>query len=85
MSLFLEKIGDADTLAGVKMKDIEMKLPVTPVKHNVTDELKAFFDTVLHGKANIIAGEEGAATIAVCEALIRSTETGKPETITYFA
>ncbi len=85
MSLFLEKIGDSDTLAGVKMKDVEMKLPVTPVKHNVTDELKAFFDTVLHGKVNIIAGEEGAATVAVCEALIRSTGTGKPEAITYFA
>ncbi len=84
MSLFLEKIGDVDTLAGAKMKDIELKIPVAPVKHNVRDELAAFLDAVLNGAENVIAGEEGAATVAVCEALIRSTQTGNPEKITYF-
>lgn len=84
MSLFLEKVGNVDTLAGTKMKDIEMKIPVTPVKHNVKDELAAFFDAVLNGGENVIAGEEGAATVAVCEALIRSTRTGQPEKIPYF-
>lgn len=83
MSLFLERVGGVDTLVGAKMKDIEMKIPVTPVKHNVRDELKVFFDAVLNGAENTIKGEEGAATVAVCEALIKSCETGKPETIQY--
>ena len=85
MSLFLEKVGDADTLVGTKMKDIELKIPVTPIKHNVREELKVFFDVLTDGKENTIKGEEGAATVAVCEALIRSAASGKPEAITYIA
>ena len=85
MSLFLERVGDADTIAGTKMKDIELKVPVTPIKHNVRDELKVFFDVLTNGKENTIKGEEGAATVAVCEALIRSAASGQPEAITYIA
>lgn len=85
MSLFVEKLGDVETLAGAKMKDVELKIPVTVADHNVKGELQLFFDVLLNGAENVITGEEGAATVAVCEALIRSTETGKPEAVHYFA
>ncbi len=84
MSLFLEKLGDVDTLAGASMKNIELKIPVSVKKHNVKEELEIFCGVLLDGAENTIPAEEGAATVAVCEALIRSTKTGNPEPITYF-
>ncbi len=83
MSLFLEKLGDTDTLLGHSMKDIELKIPVTIADHNVQAELQIFCDILLKGAPNTIPAEEGAATVAVCEALIRSAASGKPEEVVY--
>ena len=65
------------------MKHIEMKIPVTIADHNVEAELQIFCDVLLRGAKNTIPAEEGAATVAVCEALIRSAETGNPEPVRY--
>ena len=81
MSLFVESLGDTSSVMGTKMKDIELKIPVTPEKHNVKGELEAFIATLLDGAENVLSAREGAATVAVCEAIIRSAASGKPETI----
>ncbi len=83
MSLFLEKLGDTDKLLGTSMKNVELKIPVTIADHNVQAELQIFCDVLLRGAPNTIPAEEGAATVAVCEALIRSAASGKPEEVKY--
>ncbi len=83
MSLFLEKLGDTESILGTEMKSVEMKLPVEIAHHNIKGELKHFCDVLLHGAENTLPAREGAATVAVCEALIRSAETGNPEPVRY--
>lgn len=78
MSLFLGELGGTSELMGTKLKDIEMKIPVAIEKHNVRAELQLLCDVLLHGAQSALSAAQGAATVAVCEALIRSAATGKP-------
>ena len=83
MSLFVERLGDTTAIMGTSMKNIEMKIPVTIADHNVTAELQIFCDVLTGRGENTIPAWEGAATVAVCEAIIRSADTGKPVRIKY--
>ncbi|MBQ9975272.1 MAG: hypothetical protein IJP16_02100 [Clostridia bacterium] len=83
LSVFFENFEGKGTLYGSSMKNIEMKIPVTINNHNIRTEVFEFCDIVINDKEVTIKGEEGASTIAVCEAIIKSAETGTPEKIEY--
>ncbi len=83
MSLFLEEFGGETKFFGRDMHRIEHRIPVSVNNHNITAEVSLFCDILLHDKPLTIPAEEGAATVAVCEAIIRSAESGKPEPVVY--
>ena len=51
--------------------------------HNVYGELCDFVDTIINNKPSEIPAIEGANTVSVCEAIVKSTETGKAEQVEY--
>ena len=81
ISLFVETFEGADRLLGKKMESIEHRIPVKIESHNVESEIIAFCDCIESGSEPSITADEGARTVAVCEAIIRSSESGKPEKI----
>ena len=83
MSLYKQEFEGKSKMWGVPMKEIEIKIPVTVNNHNIRAEVFDFCDIVINDKEVVIKGEEGASTVAVCEAIIKSAETGKPEQIEY--
>ena len=65
------------------MQNIALSIPVTLADHTVGAEIDDFID-ILMGKQELeITGAEGAATVAVCEAIIKSAESGKAEIVEY--
>ena len=59
-------------------------IPVPIASHNTAGELEEFVDIIYNDKAVSISAREGADTVAVCEAGVLSTKTGKPEKIKYY-
>ncbi len=83
LTLFLEEFEGKSEFFGSAMQDIALSIPVELADHNVGAEIDDFID-ILMGKQELeITGAEGAATVAVCEAIIKSAESGKAETIEY--
>ena len=72
ISLFLESFEGRNSFLGSPMQSIEIKLPVTINNHNVGEEINDFVNILVQDKEVDIPGREGAATIAVCEAIIKS-------------
>ncbi|MBQ8344726.1 MAG: hypothetical protein IJY42_00480 [Clostridia bacterium] len=68
---------------GKKMQNIEHPIPVSLSSHNMGAEVSEFCDCINENRDSSIGAAEGTVTVAVCEAIIRSSETGKPETISY--
>ncbi len=83
ISLFLEEFEGKSKLFDIPMQGIEMKLPVRINNHNVAEEINDFVDIILNDKEVDIPVSEGAATVAVCETIIRSAASGKPEEVRY--
>lgn len=83
ISLFLESFKGEKDFLGTKMENIELKLPVTINNHNVQEEINDFIEIILSGKESEIPGAEGAATVAVCEAIVSSVKSGQSETVIY--
>lgn len=83
MTLYLEEFEGKKDFLGTHMKDIGMQIPININNHNVGAEIDDFIDVLL-GKIELdIPGREGAATVAVCEAIIKSAESGQAEEIKY--
>lgn len=83
MTLYLQEFEGKSNFLGTPMQDIGMQIPININNHNVSAEIDDFID-VLMGKTELdIPGAEGAATVAVCEAIINSAASGKPEEIKY--
>ena len=68
---------------GTKLINVEHKIPVKIANHNVAAEIDEFVECILTNTQPRITAEEGARTVAACEAIIKSSETGKPEPIVY--
>ena len=66
-----------------KMYTIPRLLPCTPKGHNMTAEISDFVDAIIAGKPNPISSIEGASTVAVCRATVKSAELGQPVQIVY--
>ena len=60
-----------------------IEIPVVVDNHNTTGELEEFVDIILNDNGVKITAREGADTVAVCEAVIKSTQTGLPEKVKY--
>jgi predicted dehydrogenase len=83
MSLFLEEIAGEKKMYGTKCINIEQKIPVKIANHNVAAEIDEFVECILTNTQPRISAEEGARAVAGCEAIIKSSATGKPEPIVY--
>lgn len=83
MTLYLQEFEGKDKFLGTPMQDIGMQIPININNHNVSAEIDDFIDVLLGNTELDIPGREGAATVAVCEAIIKSAESGKPEEIKY--
>lgn len=59
-------------------------IPVALGSHNTAGELEEFVDVIVNNKDVAITAREGADTVAVCEAAVISSQTGKPETVKYY-
>ena len=60
-----------------------IQIPVALGSHNTAAELAEFVDIIQNDKEVAVSAREGADTVAVCVAAIRSTETGLPVNIEY--
>ena len=70
-------------LKGIGEKGIQHLIPVSINNHNVTEEHKQFYDSIINGTPLIATAREGAKTVAVCRAAIESAETGAPVKVDY--
>ncbi len=71
----INKIGYADNM--------EIKIPVAIDSHNMTDEIKDFINCIENDTASDPDGIQGFITVAVCDAIVRSAETGEKVDIDY--
>ncbi len=83
LSLFVEAFEGADRFMGKKMQNIEHRIPVSLSSHNIEAEVNEFCDCILQDREPSIGAIEGARAVAICEAIIRSSETGAAEKILY--
>jgi predicted dehydrogenase len=60
-----------------------IQIPVALGSHNTAAELEEFVDIIKNDKEVAVSAREGADTVAVCVAAIRSTETGLPANVEY--
>ena len=60
-----------------------IQIPVAIGSHNTAAELAEFVDIIKNDKEVAVSAREGADTVAVCVAAIRSTETGLPVNVEY--
>lgn len=83
MSIFQEEFEGKRSSWDRGMENIEMKISIEVNNHNIPAEIREFCD-VINGKQPLeLTGYEGAATVAVCEAIIESAATGMPQKVKY--
>lgn len=70
-------------ITGLGGKSIQHLIPVKINNHNVTEEHKQFYESIVEGKPLVATAREGARTVAVCKAAIESAKTGNPVKINY--
>jgi predicted dehydrogenase len=83
ITLYLENYEGKDSFFGASLQTVGHQIPVALASHNVEAEINEFCDCIINGTQPLIPAEEGARTVALCEAIIRSSETGKPEKFIY--
>lgn len=83
ISLYVEQFEGAERFMGKRMQNIAHIIPVSISSHNIEAEIAEFCDCILRDVEPAIGAIEGARTVAVCEAIVRSSETGLPEKIVY--
>ncbi|HHW09125.1 MAG TPA: Gfo/Idh/MocA family oxidoreductase [Firmicutes bacterium] len=62
---------------------VGMQLPVAVNSHNVASEIRVFVDCIINDKPVPTDGREGAATVAVCNAIVQSAQEKRAVTISY--
>ena len=83
MTLYLAEFEGRDELLGTAMENVGLTIPIEINNHNVTAEITDFISILTGKMENDIPGREGAATVAVCDAIIKSCASGVPEKIEY--
>ena len=70
-------------MIGVEQQKVAIEIPVKVNSHNLADEIKDFCNCLLEGRPVTTPGREGAATVAVCTAVVESFKTGKHVIVDY--
>lgn len=83
LSLFKSEMGGSEEYKGSSQQEVEIKIPVVLNSHNAVGEIEEFCDVILSGREMVMNGEEGAATVAVCEAIVNSAATGQSISLDY--
>lgn len=83
LSLFVDSFEGKERFAGAKMHEIEHRIPVSVNNHNFNAEIIEFCNCIINNEQPKISAEEGARAVAICEAIIRSSESGNPEKVIY--
>ena len=78
LSLYLNEHAGSEQFVGRTLHEVVHKLPVQVNNHNFGAEIKEFCECIETGKEPSIPAIEGLRTVAVCEAIIKSAETGMP-------
>ncbi len=63
--------------------NVPQQIPVTIAGHNMVGELKMFVDALINEEPMAISPMEGASTVAVCNAVVKSCASGLPEKVKY--
>ena len=82
ISLFKDKISDEMDKIGYA-DNMEIKIPVAVNSHNMTDEIKDFIFCIQNNTEPNPDCTQGFITVAVCDAIVRSAETGDKIVIDY--
>ena len=82
LSLFKEELTDEIETYG-SAQTVELKIPVDVDSHNMAEEIRDFVNCIVKGEAPNPNGTQGLITVTVCDAIVRSAETGEKITITY--
>lgn len=77
MSVYKTSILGSDRLMGFTPQGIEMKIPLSVNDHNIEGEIKEFVQCIKEGKPPVLDAREGAITVSVCDAIIRSCDEHK--------
>ena len=81
--MYREKTGEDEFFYGKDSMTIEEKIPISIESHNVVSEIADFCREVLGDLPITTDGVEGASTVAVCEAIVKSSQSGNREIIKY--
>ena len=74
IQLYKSRIGeDGKQSFGPDLFPVELK------DHNAEEEIQLFYDAIVNDLDSPVPAEEGANTVAVCDACVRSSASGKPE------
>lgn len=83
VTLYTTELDGRTEMLGRRMDSIAITFGVEINNHNMYGELCDFVDIILNDKEVTIPAMEGACTVAVCEAIVKSTQTGKAEPVVY--
>ncbi|NSW92876.1 MAG: Gfo/Idh/MocA family oxidoreductase [Firmicutes bacterium] len=67
----------------IREQEIGLIYPVPISTHNTFGEIEEFADIILNGKSVLTDGKQGAATVAVCLAVVESVEKGSKVKVDY--
>ena len=76
-SLFRGQFSEDEIFDRYKQRELEIKVPVEVDSHNFGGEVEDFCNSLLNDQPVPTPGEEGAATVAVCLAIVESFKTGE--------
>ncbi|MBE7031332.1 MAG: Gfo/Idh/MocA family oxidoreductase [Ruminococcaceae bacterium] len=68
---------------GQEAHSVEIRLDIEPCTHNCKGEIVEFTDVLLGKAPMTVDGVEGGSTVSVCEAIVKSFQTGEKVQISY--
>ena len=84
ITIFQESIAENEhVFPNIAEQTVRMQYPVSIDSHNVTSEIRYFVNCLMQGKPVEMDGREGAATVAVCNAIVQSVQEKRAVTVEY--
>ncbi|MBQ1217768.1 MAG: Gfo/Idh/MocA family oxidoreductase [Clostridia bacterium] len=72
-----------EPINGKRAYTVPQEIPVEINNHNVTEEISVFLNALINDLPMPVTSREGANTVAVCCATVKSAKEGRPVTIEY--
>ncbi len=83
ITLFKEKFTDEGSLNKYTQQTLEIKIPVAINNHNLGGEVEDFCKSIINDTPILCTGLEGAKTVSVCEAIVKSFKSGEKVKVDY--